>query len=383
MACRNAIAGAVFTIAIPGIMFVAGELLGVRQYGHGSVMEAFRTAFVWFGMLAISAIGFVWSWWMFLRLEAVEGRGEDISLPQWRQSTSSVSAASYVRVRRHPMWLLVKKEIRLQQLAIAIAALHALTLIIATWLTPLASNSRSWMLLSSATIMYAGIISLLIGCSASAAERDLGTLEWQLLQPIAASKQWTVKVAVVFAMSLVLAVAVPMTILHLAPLANVPPTLTQVQPEWSMLVALLLLTSGSVYVSSLCSSAVSALVMSLPVMIAAFAFFRTTVTRIGTSIFSASLRWGMEVLPAGSNAVDYPRLVNIVNLLVLFLAFSFIALVLRLALANHQSADRALRRISMHVIILAAFAIGARIVLSTAMGLIVALQRLQLPAHYR
>jgi hypothetical protein len=281
------------------------------------------------------------------------------------------------------MWLLVKKEIRLQQLAIAIAALHALTLIIATWLTPLASNSRSWMLLSSATIMYAGIISLLIGCSASAAERDLGTLEWQLLQPVAASKQWTVKVAVVFAMSLVLAVAVPMTILHLAPLANVPPTLTQVQPEWSMLVALLLLTSGSVYVSSLCSSAVSALVMSLPVMIAAFAFFRTTVTRIGTSIFSASLRWGMEVLPAGSNAVDYPRLVNIVNPLVLFLAFSFIALVLRLALANHQSADRALRRISMHVIILAAFAIGARIVLSTAMGLIVALQRLQLPAQYR
>jgi hypothetical protein len=150
-----------------------------------------------------------------------------------------------------------------------------------------------------------------------------------------------------------------------------------------MLVALLLLTSGSVYVSSLCSSAVSALVMSLPVMIAAFAFFRTTVTRIGTSIFSASLRWGMEVLPAGSNAVDYPRLVNIVNPLVLFLAFSFIALVLRLALANHQSADRALRRISMHVIILAAFAIGARIVLSTAMGLIVALQRLQLPAQYR
>jgi hypothetical protein len=281
------------------------------------------------------------------------------------------------------MWLLVRKEIRLQQLAIAIAALHALTLIIATWLTPLASNSRSWMLLSSATIMYAGIISLLIGCSASAAERDLGTLEWQLLQPVAASKQWTVKVAVVFAMSLVLAVAVPMTILHLAPLANVPPTLTQVQPEWSMLVALLLLTSGSVYVSSLCSSAVSALVMSLPVMIAAFAFFRTTVTRIGTSIFSASLRWGMEVLPAGSNAVDYPRLVNIVNPLVLFLAFSFIALVLRLALANHQSADRALRRISMHVIILAAFAIGARIVLSTAMGLIVALQRLQLPAQYR
>jgi hypothetical protein len=123
--------------------------------------------------------------------------------------------------------------------------------------------------------------------------------------------------------------------------------------------------------------------MSLPVMIVAFAFFRTTVTRIGTSIFSASLRWGMEVLPAGSNAVDYPRLVNIVNPLVLFLAFSFIALVLRLALANHQSADRALRRISMHVIILAAFAIGARIVLSTAMGLIVALQRLQLPAQYR
>ena len=85
MVCRSAIAGTVFALTIPGVLLVAGELFGVAKYGHGPGMEAFRMAFAWSGTLGVCAIGAVMSWWLFMRLEAIEGPGQDVQLPQWLQ----------------------------------------------------------------------------------------------------------------------------------------------------------------------------------------------------------------------------------------------------------------------------------------------------------
>ena len=83
MVCRSTIAGTVFALTIPGVLLVAGELFGVAKYGHGPGMEAFRMAFAWSGTLGVCAIGAVMSWWLFMRLEAIEGPGQDVQLPQW------------------------------------------------------------------------------------------------------------------------------------------------------------------------------------------------------------------------------------------------------------------------------------------------------------
>ena len=53
-----------------------------------------------------------------------------------------------------------------------------------------------------ATLLHAGAIPLLAGSLASAEERQLGTRDWQGLLPVAAWRQWAVKVAVVLLLSL-------------------------------------------------------------------------------------------------------------------------------------------------------------------------------------
>ena len=69
--------------------------------------------------------------------------------------------------------------------------------------------------------------------------------------------------------------------------------------------------------------------------------------------------------------------------LTLVLILGFIALTLRLALTNHRAADRTSLRMWRQLIILAVFAIGALILHSTARGVIVANNTLQLPPQFR
>ena len=63
------------------------------MYGYGPGMEAFRMTFVWVGTLGLCAVGAVMGWRMFTRLEAIEGPGQDVRLPQWLQAGSAARAA--------------------------------------------------------------------------------------------------------------------------------------------------------------------------------------------------------------------------------------------------------------------------------------------------
>ena len=108
MACRSPIAAPV-QIAIPGVLVSLAELIGARNYGRGAEMEAFRIAFVWRGTLGLCAIGALAGWWTFMRLEAIDGPGQDVRLPLWLRRTSASTAVPTL-TKRNPLWLLVKKE---------------------------------------------------------------------------------------------------------------------------------------------------------------------------------------------------------------------------------------------------------------------------------
>ncbi len=122
------------------------------------------------------------------------------------------------------------------------------------------------------TMLYGGLLAILMGSLASAEERHLGTLEWQTLLPSPAWQQWAVKVGVMFGLALLLGVALPALLGHAIAGAREYPGRGcggQVVP------IMLLLTASSLYLSSLCKSGVGALVLSFPTIVATFLLART------------------------------------------------------------------------------------------------------------
>jgi hypothetical protein len=351
MACRNPIAGTVFTIAIQGVLWLLGEWIGVAKYERGREMEAFRIAFLWRATLGLCAIGAVVSWRMFMRLEAIDGPGQDLRLPEWLRRRTTASPAALPFTKPHPMWLLVKKELRLQQMTLIVAGLYLLGWLAVASLRSLVPDADA--VFTMLTLPYIGLLALMIGSFASAGERQIGTLEWQVLLPPATSKQWVVKVGVVLGLSMLLAGGLPAVYASLN-LAIDPKQL--LRPELAL--AIVLLTAGSLYVSSLCNSGLWALLMSLPVTFVALTFVGVALGRVAASRVRASRLAGVLVtagLGPGPHALT--------RVLTLMLIAGFIAVLLRFALTNHRLAEPVAGRVWKHVILMAAFvAAGVMIV---------------------
>jgi hypothetical protein len=274
--------------------------------------------------LGLCAVTAVFGWRTFMRLEAMDGEGARLSFRRKTEAARTTdegprSALAAGRTR-HPIWLLVKKELALQQLSLALAVCYGvgwLAHTVARLFHLRAGSSYSTDVFGGLTVLYSGMLALLIGALASAEERQLGTLEWQALLPIASGKQWIPKVATVLALSALLTVALPVLLLSLSGDA--------IRINEFYACAMLLLTTAGVYVSSLSSSGVRALLVSLPVSSAVlFAGFT----------LSSGLYWRLTPLS------------------LLFLT-AFVALALYLALLNHRSSERSVRRVGLQVFVMA------------------------------
>ena len=346
MACRSAIAGTVFALTIPGVLMVVGELLGVATYGHGRAMQAFWMTFVWSGTLGLCAIGAVMTWRTFTRLEAIEGPGPDVRLPRWLNAGSAAGTAAHV-TKRSPVWLLVKKELRLQQLPLVLTALYVLEWLAVVGLASVSDPSYGY-LFSGLTMLHVGLLPILIGSFASAGERQLDTLQTQLLLPMAASKQWAVKVGVVFGSAMVLGVGLPTLLLLLGRSVRVNVTpLTEWEPA---IIAVMLLASGSLYISSLCRSGLWALVMSLPAVVGSALFLQLSFEWLANPTYFAVRRF-----TDGATLTARPFYFLPPRALSLLLIGGVIAIALRLAFINHRSADRPATRVWTQVIVMATF----------------------------
>ena len=264
MICRSTLAGIVFTVAIPGLLSVGADVVGALRYGleNAAAIDRFRLLVFWRGMLIICALGAVAGWRMFMRLEVLEGH----SHLQFAGSAGTwpLSAAP---ARPHWAWALLMKELRVQQMTFVVAILFALLFV------SLASLERSrpdprFELLLPVTLLYSGLLAMLIGSLSSAEERHFGTLEWQILQPITAWQQWAIKVGVVWGLVLALGVGLPLTLGRLVPGAG---GISLHEAEQTAL-ALSLLTSVTIYVSTLSRSGVAALVWSFASVAGTIAF---------------------------------------------------------------------------------------------------------------
>lgn len=261
MLCRSPIAGTVFTVGLPGVLLTVSQLLYVAAYGRVPPTE-FELAVVWRGTLTCCAVGAIMTWRLFMRLEAIDGPGPNVHLPHWLRWRAAESVMAPALTRPHPIWLLVKKELRLQQMAFAVVGVSVLG-----WFTLVSSLrvTRIDDVFIALAFVGGALIAMLIGSLASADERQLGTLEWQLLLPVATWKQWTVKVATTLGLALLLSLGVPALLAAITPGLSMP----RGRPQLQLAGVVTLLTVSSLYVSSLSTSGLRALLVSLPVIVGA------------------------------------------------------------------------------------------------------------------
>jgi hypothetical protein len=344
MLCRNPLAGIVFTITVPGLMHLVGELSAIAKYGLETadprVADNFGLAVFWWGTVGVCAVAAVSNWLVFLRLEAIEGRDADLRLPEAWVDRSEATTTAIAPARRHPVWLLVKKELRLQQMAFVVSGIYLFG-----WATfSLIENivpRRFGPPIGALAILYGGLLALLIGALASAEERHIGTLESQVLLPMASWRQWVVKAGTAIALALALGIGWPVLLAFLHPSAD------DLRVNLRSVGAVIALTSSGLYASSLCTSGVKALLWSIPGML---------VVMIA------------GVVHALSSTVATRQAAYLSEWLFFGLAGGLLALVLWFAFRNHRSAERGASRVWWQAIWMAGYLVTGVSVMSIALG---------------
>jgi hypothetical protein len=333
MMCRGALPAAVFTIALPAAMLILGDLTAALadRFMGGVDFDRVKLAVFWWGVIAFCAVGAFSGWRTFMGLQVIEGRDSELSMPDWTRDgeTPDDQSASASPRRRHPIWLLIKKELHLQQLTFVIVAIYLVfwgSLSLAVWVSPDVPRY----VIAPLTALYCALLSLLIGALASAEERQFGTLEWQVLMPMPMWKQWTVKAGVTLGLAMLLGIGLPVVLMLIDRSGGDPRNVARMLREFPLIV--LLLTASTLYVSSLCASGVRALVLSLPAIAGAFLFFQAglwVVEQLVVRTFFVRLV---------STSFESYRTTRSTVMAILILAF--VAALLRYAAINHRSGER-------------------------------------------
>lgn len=385
MLCRSTLAGFVFALAFPAGLTITGTLVGMIRFGHNAIEDlpliyGLTLDLLWRGTLAVSAIAALMGWRTFMHLQAVDGPVDHIA-------PSIARSAVRTARRQSALWLLVKKELRCQQTTFVFAALYlGYWLIVATvriWVPAFLDPS-----LFAVTLVYGGSLALLIGSLGSAEERHAGTLEWQTLLPMAAWKQWIVKIGTLLGLALALTVGLPLLLAFVHSFPDLNLLGRSMPPPRTAAALVAAAVSISLYISTLSDSSVKSLLISLAV-IAACARLMWFVGAIqdqvvrafaGAEITLATMRqW------APSEARDFisriQHLHSVEAALTLMLMSIVVGLVLWFAHRNHQSADRGGRR----TLVQAGSIAGSLLIGSAVVGLVaVALAgAVRWPSHLR
>jgi hypothetical protein len=256
----------------------------------------------------------------------------------------------------------VKKELHLQQMTLVVSGLYVLCWLAVVALRPLmrAGDDAFTML----TMIYGFLIASLAGAFASAGERQLGTLDWQALLPVAARTQWAVKLGVLFGLVLLLAVGLPLVLASLNPALNPKQLL---RPEVSG--AVIVMAACSLYVSSLCSTGLWALVMALPAAAATAMFAMVVGERVGAASYALSARMLTATGPAALHLGRF-GMTRLATVLTVLIISAVIAVALRFAFANHRAAERSAGATLRQVMVLAASITAGAMILPAAMAFV-------------
>lgn len=316
MITRSTLGGAALTCFSAGSIWMALLAAPIVRFGSGAEEAgAIALSYMPRVIAVFAAIGAILGWHKFVTLEAIEGEVAVISLPRW-------VAFSEGRRAHHPWRAMVSKELHLQQLTFGITIQYFVVWSTIGWLLHLVPAWRDFPLYAVTTV-YCMILPLVIGAIASAEERHHGTHQGQLLQPVPAWQQWLAKAGVTFALALIFGVGLPMTLAAFGGDEGTP------RMAGPLAMICILLTAIGLYLSSLSTSAVRALVAVLPVVAALVLFVQAVYALIPPAR-------PVPTLPSWD----------------LFVAL-FSAVLVGLAFVNHRSSERRPSRIAAQVVSLA------------------------------
>ncbi len=197
-----------FTVIVPSAIAV---LTGYCTDKFGSGFSHERNIVM--ALVTYSIAGFFWARWMFLRAQDVAWTGGTVTLPTLR---NWLSRGEVIGLRKsHPLVALFRKEFQFQQMSQLLAVLLFVANICVLFMQKVVTVSHESIL----NILFDGfsflwlIMPLMIGCSAVAEERRLGTLEPQLCLPVSRARQFLVKLAAVVLFAVLLG-AIPIFLTH-------------------------------------------------------------------------------------------------------------------------------------------------------------------------
>ncbi|MFM8471263.1 MAG: ABC transporter permease [Limisphaerales bacterium] len=193
----------------------------------------------------------------------------EATLAQDARATSSARQSTQP-CPRSALEHLIRKEIRLQQPAIVVAAG-----LVALWLMLLASatthliTDRGILLLPSVLLGLG--IPVIAGIVSTAEERNLGVHEWHLTLPVSARLLWTVKVLVALGVNAALGILLPGLLAHASAwLANNPQLAAEIPGHIvpPFLIASLVLLAPGLYASTASSNPMRALIGTVVLFVA-------------------------------------------------------------------------------------------------------------------
>jgi ABC-type transport system involved in multi-copper enzyme maturation permease subunit len=291
MVSRSALAGGVLGVVLVFIALLVTESIGLES-----------TEFFW-PIGGMAAAGFWLSWRTFLRLEVIEGSEARPALPEMRRP----ARAARPGLRRRRLELMVHKELRLQRLTFVCAGLY-----LAVW-----SARVAWRWISpdhaafgppvhTVNTLFMVLVALTAGAQPLAAERQFGTTEWPHLLPGAEWRIWALKVGIAIGLAIALGIGLPTV------LAAMQPAHDDAARGGEVLVAVLLTVTG-VYVSTLATSGVRALlasIMALAVMHLLMTWILSALQGLGPVLLGLSRRLveaGIGPSPVSNRTLLEPR----------------------------------------------------------------------------
>ncbi|HTH48138.1 MAG TPA: ABC transporter permease subunit [Candidatus Limnocylindria bacterium] len=223
---RSTLAALIFTVTMPMIAYPFG-VLGletIHRLGHPDEIlpDAWVDWLLLIGTPLYLAVMAALGWRSFRNLEVRDGGAggrSSASLHPLSRPVDSLLRRLFPAAGGTAQ--LIRKELRLHVVPWLVASI-----MVGLWLLWLAlrhfahkEGLREALNEPSTLIVFAALLGSLIvvgtGAACVAEERELGTLEWQLTQPVSVRKQWWVKVAVTLTLSFVLGVGLPALLLWL------------------------------------------------------------------------------------------------------------------------------------------------------------------------
>jgi len=361
MLCRNVTAGWVFTLSIPAGLWIAGQIARAASvnfdfvdlevgnpFGYGPALTLWTA-----GMLTAIIVAGVHGRRLFVGLEALDTPRDLVPavvrrLP--RPATTRVRSLQHLARRRGPVFQVLKKEVRLYEPTVVLAALYVIG-----WIALGLAGAAAYLAdttFQGLAAMYGLFVAILVGAISIAEERALGTADTQRIQPWAFWKRSLAKFTTAAVISLLLGLVVPIGLEAMLPLiqGSDPPgpdlglyRYYLPHPLNGAAAALLLITLFSGYVSSLCVGGLRALMVALPlsfslVTINTYAFYA-----VGTLERALRRRYGLSefwwvALPTVS-AADHRTAFLYTRWMATAVFLGFTTLLLFLLLRNSQSGE--------------------------------------------